>query len=446
MNGYGRTPAERARGSQDAILQAQRVGQPATLVNAAPGAGKTHLTVRVALDAAARGERVIVAAATNAQAADLARRLAHDASRETVALLLGRTVAPPNGLRPLVTAGTLRIACTTAALPDAPPILIGTATRLSYLDAKRYGAELLVVDECYQLTHVAFGMIVALGQRVCLIGDAGQIPPVVTIDIADWRGDDPGPQVACPLALAYHHPWIRRLGLPVTRRLLADTVRVIAPIYYPGMQMEALHDERHRRLTLARPGGSALDRPLDLLESGRGMTLATLPARETGEVDRELAATLVDLAVRSLERGLAVHEGGCDTAIAPRNIGIVCAHVSQVVAVRQGLPRALCEVLVETAERWQGLERALMLVHHPLSGRASDSSAHLLSAARMCVMTTRHRVGCVIVARRGMADDLEQAPPIGSHMFGEGPDPTLAGWHAHRCLLAALAPSSTVVA
>jgi len=228
--------------------------------------------------------------------------------------------------------------------------------------------------------------------------------------------------------------------------LLADTVRVIASIYYPGMQMEALHDERHRRLTLARPGGSALDRPLDLLESGRGMSLATLPARETGEVDRELAATLVGLAVRSLERGLAVHEGGCDTPITPRDIGIVCAHVSQVAAVRQGLPPALCEILVETAERWQGLERALMLVYHPLSGRATDSSAHLLSAARMCVMTTRHRVGCVIVARRGMADDLEQAPPNGAHAFGGEPDPTLAGWHAHRCLLAALAPSTTVVA
>jgi len=309
MDEYGRAPADRARGSQDAILHAQRVGQPATLVNAAPGAGKTHLTVRVALDAVTRGDRVVVAAATNAQAADLARRLAHDAPRETIVLLLGRAVVPPNNLRPLVAAGTLRIACTTAALPDAPPILIGTAARLSYLDPERYGAELLLVDECYQLTDVAFGMIVALGQRVCLIGDAGQIPPVVTIDIADWHGDDPGPHVACPLALAFRHPWIRCLGLPVTRRLLADTVRVIAPIFYSGMQMEALHDERHRRLTLTRRGGSALDRPLDLLESGCGMTLATLPARETGEVDRELAATLVGLAVRSLERGLAVHEG-----------------------------------------------------------------------------------------------------------------------------------------
>ena len=43
----------------------------------------------------------------------------------------------------------------------------------------------------------------------------------------------------------------------------------------------------------------------------------------------------------------------------------------QLDAVRERLPGRLADVFAETGDRFQGLERPIMLVHRPLSGPAS---------------------------------------------------------------------------
>jgi hypothetical protein len=50
----------------------------------------------------------------------------------------------------------------------------------------------------------------------------------------------------------------------------------------------------------------------------------------------------------------------------------------------------------------------------------------------MCVMTTRHRHGCIVVGRRSDADLLAGVPPA-ADAWGDGEmDPEVEGWFAHR--------------
>jgi hypothetical protein len=99
---------------------------------------------------------------------------------------------------------------------------------------------------------------------------------------------------------------------------------------------------------------------------------------------------------------------------------------------------------VETANRYQGLERAVMLVYHPLSGRV-DASAFHLDAGRLCVALSRHRVVCFVFARAGIADLLRRYAPGGNRVLGIPTDPEFLGWRAHLTVLTALQKGGRVV-
>jgi hypothetical protein len=86
--------------------------------------------------------------------------------------------------------------------------------------------------------------------------------------------------------------------------------------------------------------------------------------------------------------------------------------------------------LVETSDRFQGLERSVMLVYHPLAGR-TDADAFHLDAGRLCVMLSRHRVACVIFARAGIEDLLLRYGPSGDRVLGSDSDAEFEGWRAH---------------
>jgi len=93
-------------------------------------------------------------------------------------------------------------------------------------------------------------------------------------------------------------------------------------------------------------------------------------------------------------------------------------------------------IRVDTANRLQGAEFDVTIVLHPLSGR-SDATAFHLEAGRLCVLASRHRHACIIVARAGIADILDAHPsdePIHLGVRAKFPD----GWEANHALLAHL--------
>jgi hypothetical protein len=114
-------------------------------------------------------------------------------------------------------------------------------------------------------------------------------------------------------------------------------------------------------------------------------------------------------------------------------IGVACAHVSQVNSVRERLPVALGRVFVETANRFQRLERPVMVVHHPLSGRTDVAEFHL-DAGPLCVMLSRHRISCFVLVRSGLMDMLDRYEPSGDRILGIERDAEYEGWRAHASI------------
>ena len=169
------------------------------------------------------------------------------------------------------------------------------------------------MDEAYQLPDYRFQQIAGLARRVVLVGDPGQIPPVVACAVERWRGNPAGPHVACPRALLARHPDVPRLALPVSRRLVPDTVRLVQPAFYPELPFAALSAPGARGLLrLPAPGGAA--RPwttaIELAAGGASVVQVDMPARITGEVDEDLAATVVALLERLLARETRVRDDG----------------------------------------------------------------------------------------------------------------------------------------
>ena len=81
-------------------------------------------------------------------------------------------------------------------------------------------------------------------------------------------------------------------------------------------------------------------------------------------------------------------------------------------------------------------EYEVTIVLHPLSGR-HDATAFHLEAGRLCVLASRHRHACIVVARAGIADLLDAYPPsepVHPGVPAKFPD----GWEANHSLLAHL--------
>ena len=125
------------------------------------------------------------------------------------------------------------------------------------------------------------------------------------------------------------------------------------------------------------------------------------------------------------------------------------AHRDQAAAVRRALAaraaaypvlggtgRDVTRVVADTANRLQGREFDVTIMLHPLSGRR-DATAFHLEAGRLCVLASRHRHACVVVARAGIPELLDAHPsaePVHLGVPVKFPD----GWEAHQAIMAHL--------
>ena len=426
-------PEAAANAALDAVLDSQWHGVPALVLRSPPGAGKTGVAQRVALQSAALlHERCMVVTQTNEQAFELTRRLITNARALPIHMFAEEDLNLPSDLRQQP---RLAIVHRIGDLPHGPSITIGNAAKWSWIDTEDSLFDTQIVDEAFQLPDYRFQLISNLASRHVLIGDPGQIDPFVSCEIERWRCDPSGPQVSCPAALVKRHPTIRQLALPVSRRLNTDTVSIIQPAFYPDMPFRALSRDRSVRFEVS--GIMPFDAALDGVAAGASIVMVELPPRITGEADGELAQELIESILRLLRRRAWMSDDGCVSQVTAGDIGVVCAHVSQVNAVRERLGTGLADIFVETANRFQGIERPFMFVHHPLSGRA-DATAFHLDAGRLCVMLSRHRIGCWIFGRQGIAEQLVRFAPAGDRALGIDEDPEYRGWRAHLILLAAL--------
>jgi hypothetical protein len=420
----------------------------AVVVPAPAGAGKSHLTVTAVNEARRKGLRVAVAAPTNEQAFGLVRSIAvrHCAGHPTraVTFVPASDVVLPAPIRALPGVREAK-----AKDASGHELIVGTLSKLG--DAFARGDlvpfDLLLVDEAYQADSAKYFAVGGLAPVHLLVGDSGQINPFATVaDPGRWRGLPEDPLQTAVGVLLRNHPHTPVHRLPITRRL-DPRAAVVARAFYPDLEFRAAVLPGVRELRLGRGDGPnrrldpALDPALDLA-AATGWAHVELPRAAVLQADPEAVGLLADFVERLFERG---PKARCElrpslTALAPAQVAVGVSHNDQKDHLRAELDqRGLSDVVVETANKLQGLEFEVTFVWHPLSGLPEADEFHL-DPGRMCVLLTRHRQACVVVGRAGDRELLDDRPPPPTAAYlGHDADPVLNGWEVHQSVFETLA-------
>ncbi|MDF2711850.1 MAG: helicase, partial [Nonomuraea muscovyensis] len=395
------------------------------VVDSPPGAGKSTLVVRAAAHIAETGEPLMIVAQTNEQVDDLVSRLCERHPQLTVGRLSASGYVAPRRMLELpgVTVGT-RV----QDLGD-PDIVIATADKWAWIAGRTW--PWAIVDEAYQMRSDKLLRIAALFDRALFVGDPGQLDPFSIVDGDRWSGLSWDPLQSAVSVLLRHNPDLPVHRLPVSWRLPASAAPVVSRAFYPFTGFRSGTGPGERRLELATGGmGTVHDRALE--EAARsGWALLELPNRHSVRTDGEAVQAVALLAERLLQRGAVAGSEQGERPVTADRIAVGAAHRDQVAAIRNaGLPP---EITVDTANRLQGREYDVTIVLHPLSGRR-DATAFHLESGRLCVLASRHRHACVVVARAGIAELLDAHPSAEPVQLGvpvKFPD----GWEANQSVL-----------
>lgn len=413
-----------------------RPGLRGVIVDSPPGAGKTTLVARAATELAASGENCIIVAQTNNQVDELTMRLA----RQDPRLRLGRLTATDYNVPPaLLSLPGVTIADRADRLGNTTITLATAAKWATVRDSTWPWA---IIDEAYQMRSDMLLLIAARFERGLFVGDPGQLDPFSIIETPRWTGLPYDPMQNAVSVLQAHNPDLPVHRLPVSWRLPASAAPVISGAFYPFSGFRSGTAPGTRLMEFAASGmRSSTDATLDLAAQ-TGWALHELDARHTARTDGEAADAAAALAARLIARRAVGtcerHPGG--KPIGPENIAIGVTHRDQADQVRQALTQAAPSIAglirVDTANRLQGAEYDATIILHPLSGR-HDTTAFHLEAGRLCVLASRHRHACIVVARAGIADLLDAHhpdEPIHLGVPAKFPD----GWEANHALLAHL--------
>jgi hypothetical protein len=441
--------AERSRQATDQILaDLATVGQ-GVVVDSPPGAGKSTLVVSAAAELARNGTRVMLVGQTNEQVDDLIDRLAGDNPDTPIGRLSAGAYIPSErvGRHQNVTARS-----GVADLVDHP-LVIATAAKWAMLKEQDNPWPWAIIDEAYQMRSDSLLRIAHLFDKALFVGDPGQLDPFSTVETERWLGLNWDPMSSAVAVLLTNNPGIPVHTLPVSWRLPATAAPVVSAAFYPfsGFSAATELSDRAMRWNTESFGMGASDLALQMA-ADTGWALYELPHRHALRTDAEAVGACAELAARLLLRGaVAVSErpGGPHDVTADR-IAIGVAHRDQAAAVKRALQeralaypvlsgpeRDVTQVVADTANKLQGREFDVMIMLHPLSGRR-DATAFHLEAGRLCVLASRHRHACVVVARAGIPELLDAHPaaePVHLGVPVKFPD----GWEAHQSFMAHLA-------
>ncbi len=428
--------AELAEQATATILGGLAGARRGLVVDSPPGAGKSTLVVRAAARLADAGEPVMVVAQTNEQVDDLTDRLAAERPRLAIGRLAGIEYTPAQRV---VRHQDVTLSTRLADLVGCPVVLSTAHKWATVRGAPAW--PWAIVDEAYQMRSDLLLRVAGLFDRALFVGDPGQLDPFSAVQTERWAGLSWDPMQSAVAVLLRHNPDMPVYTLPVSWRLPASAAPVVSEAFYPftGFRSATGPGERRVAFSTSPFGRNALDVTLETASSS-GWALYELPARHTVRTDAEAVAACAALAARIVQRGAVAHSPERAVAHVPvtgTRVAVGTAHRDQAQAIRAVLrDGGLPGVTVDTANRLQGREFDIVVVLHPLSGRR-DATAFHLEAGRLCVLTTRHRHACIVVARAGIPELLDAHPstePVHLNVPVKFPD----GWEANQSLLAHL--------
>ncbi|MFF6780190.1 AAA domain-containing protein [Streptomyces sp. NPDC012510] len=429
-------PGAAAGRATDAILRDTLHGQArGVVVDSPPGAGKSTLVVRAALELASAGRPLMIIAQTNAQVDDLVIRLAEKDPDLPVGRLHSSDSDPYD--KALDALANVRKSTKAAELAGLD-VVISTAAKWAHVQGVEPWRH-AIVDEAYQMRSDALLAVAGLFERALFVGDPGQLDPFAIVGSEQWAGLSYDPSASAVTTLLAHNPELPQHRLPVSWRLPASAAPLVSDAFYPFTPFRSGTGHGDRTLGFAVPSdGSGPDRVIDeAAESGWG--LLELPARHTPRTDPEAVRAVAQVVRRLLDRGGAATSERSESPVplTADRIAVGTAHRDQAAAVRSALAElGVVDVVVDTANRLQGREYDVTVVLHPLSGRP-DATAFHLETGRLCVLASRHRHACVVVCRAGVPELLDDHPstePVQLGVTVQFPD----GWEANHAVLAEL--------
>jgi hypothetical protein len=204
------------------IAQRERLA----IVKAPPGSGKTYLLLQGVHHARQRRRRVAVACQTNSQANDVCSRLSRDYPDVAVVRFAG------GGSQEIDLGQTVTWVTDKKELPAGPCVVVGTTAKWGLVEIED-PFDVFLVDEAWQMAWKDFMLCGQVAERVVLIGDPGQIPPVVTLDVSRCvKAEVSCPEnteVRCPLFTDGRVRSVVMPGPPPPRRRPAGACGPAAP-------------------------------------------------------------------------------------------------------------------------------------------------------------------------------------------------------------------------
>lgn len=376
-------------------------GLPCVVLDSPPGAGKTSTIIDVAgMLAKEAGLRVLILTSTNASGKDVITRMI---SRWGEGAAVGRSSSiahvskeiPP----PLDDSGEV----VNSGFGDENVVGVRTVASAAMTGLSRYHYDIVIIDEAYQSTFASVSRALSSErkdegltedeepeyedtsiQQVILIGDPGQIGPVVLNPDSPLLSNHSVPvTVPAPVAMK-KFPDTITLSLPSTYRLGAETAEIVSELYdfefdshRPEMEVEGL----------------------DEINS----MVVKMGERADGSVAHEIATEAIET-LGSVFSYVDIDGDKQEREIGAGDIAIVAAHNDQVSAISSALSTITQGgeniVTVGTADSLQGGQWPVVFALDPLAGvdRPSD---HHFSLGRLCVMLSRHMGALVWVYEKG---------------------------------------------
>lgn len=348
-------------------------GEPITVVDSPPGAGKTTTVAELVAHLVERSDlKMVIACPTRRGAADMAERIAAtlgpDKDGNPQVALNVRGMTPPPGV---AQGGT-------TSFNSRIPVV---RTIASCKSTNRPVCNLMIIDEAYQATFADVSNAVDNADQVLMVGDPGQIGPVVTADVSAFRGKAQAPHMRAP------EVFVQKVGavvhrLDTTYRLGQETVDAIAPLYnFP--------------FTSSRPDRYLTDSEGDRVSEVVAIRIPTAPTH----VHLDTLVMVAEHAVSLI--GTELVETAKDGSLIRRqleasDIAIVVAHNAQ----RSGIQAILRDkyrvegIVADTADSLQGGQWHAVVALDPFVGYTS-AGAHQLSPGRLCVMASRPQTALI---------------------------------------------------
>lgn len=411
------------------LEEADTYGRRSVVVDSPPGAGKTLLIEEMAAEMAKAGFSIAVAMPGHEQCLAFVRRFRASNPEVAVQLWTARDRPLPSNLSRMAQRrenGFYWLG------PEAgPSIQVGTISKVGTLKDVFGLLDFCFVDEAYQVTFSGYEPLLDRAHHHVFVGDPGQLAPTVRTDTAAFETLRFRPHLPAPVEMARLDPGARRLRLRQTHRFPEDSAMLLQA-FYPRLQFSSALSAAERRVQFRRPAlhGDGIDEALDQVAMGASLVAITLPASSnpTGRPDWELLALVAETINRLVTRQALLPDG---TLVGGPDVGCVEPHVANGEAIRRQLAMMMGgagAVTVATPEVWQGLQRPFIVTRYPVT---DSPSAFDVDPGRLCVATSRHQFGCIVVGRGNVEALLETFhPDVGQRPLG-APDRTWAGVRAH---------------